>query len=78
MTEAQSSPGFGHETRVRKMLYEQFLPSTVDIVEEVMQKQEDGVPLFPLENIGKFELIYTEDYKFEYDFQHKPQQRGPC
>lgn len=78
MTEAQSSPGFGHETKVRLALYEQFLPSTVDVVSEVMTKQMEGDPLMPMDNIGKFELIYTDDYKFTYDFEHKPQQRGAC
>ena len=78
MTEAQSSPGYGHETKVRLSLYEQFLPSAIDIVTEVREKQAAGLPLFPMENTGNYELIYTDDFQFTYDFQHKVQQRGPC
>lgn len=78
MTEAQSSPGYGHETRVRLSLYEQFLPSMIDIVSQVIDKQEAGLPLFPMENTGRYELIFSDDYQFTYDFEHKEQQRGAC
>lgn len=78
MTEAQSSPGYGHETRVRLSLYEKFLPSAIDIVSQVTDKQMAGLPLFPMENTGNYELLYTDDYQYTYEFQHKDQQRGPC
>ena len=78
MTEAQSSPGYGHETKVRLSLYKTFLPAAIDIVAEVTEKQMAGLPLFPMKNTGSYELIYTDVYQFTYDFQHKEQQRGPC
>lgn len=78
MTEAQTSPGFGHETSVRKALYERFIPSAIDIVSEIMDKQEAGLPLFPMENSGEYELIYTDDWMYTYDFKHKEFPRGPC
>lgn len=78
MTEAQSSPGYGHETKVRRSLYEQFIPSAIEIVTQVMEKQSAGLPAFPIENTGDYQLIYTDDYQFTHDFQHKKQQRGPC
>ena len=77
MTEAQSSPGLGHETPTRKVLYSKLLPSTVDIVAEVTEKQADGLPIFPMENTGEFQLIYTPDFHYNYDFAYK-EQRGPC
>lgn len=75
---AQTSPGFGHETRVRSAVYEQLLPSMIDIVSQIIDKQQSGLPIFPMTNTGNYELVYTDDYQFAYDFQHKPQQRGPC
>ena len=78
MTEAQSSPGYGHETKTRLSLYEQFIPSAIDIITEVTDKQTAGLPLFPMENTGNYQLIFTDDYQFTYDFEHKEQQRGPC
>lgn len=78
MTECQSSPGLGHETSARKALYAKLLPSTVDIITHVMDKQGAGQPIFPMEDVvGDFELIYTDDFQFRYEFLHK-EQRGPC
>lgn len=77
MTECQSSPGLGHATKTRKALYAKLLPYTADIVAQVMEKQASGLPLFPMENTGIFELIYTDDFHYKYDFVHK-EQRGPC
>ena len=77
MTECQSSPGLGHATKTRKKLYSQLLPYTADIVAQVMDKQAAGKPLFPMENTGNFQLIYTDDFHYKYDFVHK-EQRGPC
>lgn len=78
MTEAQSSPGFGHETKVRRSLYDRFIPSAIDIVAEVMEKQEAGIPLLPINRVGEYQLIYTDEWMYRYDFNHKPYQRGPC
>ena len=77
MTEAQSSPGLGHDTPTRRALYSKLLPATAGILEEVATKQGQGLPLFPMENTGGFQLIYTDDFHFKYNFPYK-EQRGPC
>lgn len=77
MTECQSSPGLGHATSTRQALYAALLPSAADIVAEVMDKQAAGLPLFPMQHTGQYQLIYTDDFHYKYDFVHK-EQRGPC
>ena len=79
MTEAQSSPGLGHETSMKRIMNDKLLGSTVDIVTEVNQKQMSGLPLLPLKKSGEFEIIYTDspNYQFQYEFPRK-QQRGAC
>lgn len=77
MTEAQSSPGLGHETAMKRKMNDKLLPSTVDIVGEVNEKQMAGKPISPIQNAGDFRLIYTDDYHYRYDFKRE-QQRGPC
>jgi Tubulin-tyrosine ligase family len=77
ITEAQSSPGLGHETMTRKALYNRLLPSVVDIIDDVLDKQMSGKPLLPLNNTGDFELIYTDDFQYRYDFPRRL-KRGPC
>eukprot|EP00980_Cylindrotheca_fusiformis_P001653 scaffold374_cov124-Cylindrotheca_fusiformis.AAC.12 len=77
MTEAQSSPGLGHETPMRRKMHDNLLPSTVDLIVEVSGKQMAAKPILPLKNGGDFRLIYTDKFQFEYDFEREP-QRGPC
>ena len=71
MTEAQSSPGLGHETAMKREMNDRLLPSTVDIITEVNKKQRAGKALFPIEKTGDFELIYTDSYHFVYNFPMK-------
>jgi Tubulin-tyrosine ligase family len=39
LTEAQSSPGLGHATPTRREMYDRLLPSVVDILDDVMEKE---------------------------------------
>ena len=66
MTEAQSSPGLGHETPSKRIMFDRLLMSTVDVLEEVTAKQVAGEPVLPLKNPGTFDLIYTDDFHFRY------------
>lgn len=77
MTEAQSSPGLGHETAMKREMNDNLLPSTVDVLVEVNEKQMAKKPIVPIENGGGFRLIYTDQYHYEYTFDRE-QQRGPC
>lgn len=77
MTEAQSSPGLGHETPMKREMNDRLLPSTVDVIADVTDKQMEGKPLLPIDNPGGFRLIYTDNYHYQYEFQRES-QRGPC
>jgi hypothetical protein len=77
MTEAQSSPGLGHETAMKRKMNDKLLPSTVDVLVEMNEKQMAKKPILPIENGGDFRLIYTDEYHYRYDFEREP-QRGPC
>lgn len=76
-TEGQDSPGLLHETTMKRKLNDRLLTATVDIIEEVIDKQYSGLPLFPLKNTGDFELIYTDDFQYAYQFERMP-LLGPC
>jgi hypothetical protein len=77
MTEAQSSPGLGHETAMKRKMNDKLLPSTVDVLVEMNEKEMAKKPILPIENGGDFRLIYTDEYHYRYDFEREP-QRGPC
>ena len=76
-TEGQDSPGLLHETAMKRKLNDRLLPATVDILGHVIDKQSTCQPLFPFGNTGDFELIYTDDFQYRYDFERKP-LLGPC
>ena len=75
--EGQDSPGLLHETSMKRQLNDRLLPATVDIIGEVIDKQSKGLPLFPMKRTGDFELIYTDDYQYRYNFERSP-LLGPC
>ena len=76
-TEGQDSPGLLHETSMKRQLNDRLLPATVEIIGQVLDKQSTGQPLFPMFGMGDFELIYTADYQYHYDFERSPLV-GPC
>ena len=76
-TEGQDSPGLLHETSMKRKLNDRLLPATVEIIEQVLDKQCAGQPLFPMHKTGDFELIYTDDFQYRYEFERKP-LLGPC
>jgi len=44
----------------------------IQIVEEIADKQESGQAVFPIRtDIGKYELVYTDDWHFTYDFERR-------
>jgi hypothetical protein len=77
MTEAQSSPGLGHETDMKREMNDRLLPSTIDLVTEVLDNQNKGKPILPIDNPGDFQLIYTDDFHYRFDF-NRESQHGPC
>lgn len=62
---------------MKRKLNNRLLPATVDIIGDVIDKQSTGQPLFPMHNTGDYELIYTDDYQYRYDFE-RPPLLGPC
>ena len=52
------------------------MPYVFKIVEEVQRKQSQGQPILPLEETGKWELIYTDEERFQYDFPRTKTKAG--
>jgi len=72
--ELNSCPGLGDDgTHATHTIREEILPPLVKMVDEITDKQQSGQAVFPLRSdIGKYELIYTDDNWFSYDgFQRK-------
>jgi hypothetical protein len=72
ITEAQSSPRLSDSTTVKQKLNRELVPSTISIIEQVMAKQEAGEPLLPMQDLGGFQLVYTDDFHSKYDNPMRP------
>ena len=79
MTEAQSSPGLADTLPTKRELNDRLLGHKIDILEDVRHKQANHEALLPMAQnvLGGYELIYTDDFKYRYKFERKP-QRGSC
>lgn len=68
---------FGSETggfNTTKEVIDEALP----ILMEVQDKQEVGLPVYPLDTMGDWECVYfTEEYKFRYQMPH-PRANNKC
>jgi hypothetical protein len=81
MTEAQSSPAmYDDNLPVRRASNDRILPSQVDILEDITRKQASGQPLLPMDEsvMGQFEIVFTDDFRFQYSEPRSSFQTSPC
>jgi hypothetical protein len=69
LTEAQDGPGLLHESPWRRQFHDELIPSALEIVEEVTDKQRAGEQVSPIKNHGQYRLICDETFQFKYNFQ---------
>jgi hypothetical protein len=50
----------------------------VDVLEEIGQKQEAGVPVMPLEKSGNWEVIYADGLVYQYDGYERSKNKASC
>ena len=68
MTEVQQGPGLKHENSWKEKFNNELIPSTIDIIEEVNEKQASGKRVSPIENVGNYRLVYDDNFQFRYSF----------
>jgi len=77
LIEVQNSPGLLRENNPwRRQFNDELIPSALEIVEEVTDKQRAGEQVSPIKNHGQYRLICDETFQFEYTFQRK--SAGSC
>jgi hypothetical protein len=68
LTEVQEGPGLLHESPWKENFNDELLPSVIEIVEEVTEKQTAGEPVSTIENQGDFRLVYNDEFQYRYSF----------
>ena len=76
LTEAQDSPGLLHESPWKAKFHDELIPSALEIVEEVTDKQREGKKVSPIENHGQYRLVCDETFQLKYNFHRK--SAGTC
>jgi len=76
LIEVQEGPGLLHEFPWKRQFHDELIPSALEIVEEVTDKQRAGEQVSPIKNHGQYRLICDETFQFKYKFQRK--SAGSC
>ena len=78
--EAQAGPGMEEEWDFRVDMHADLLRSMIDIVEEIQLKQEadPNANLFPLKNLGGWEVVYAGDWQYKYEGYKRPTEKAKC
>jgi hypothetical protein len=47
-------------------------------LEEIWDKQQKGLPILPLLNTGQWQVIYANEWKFEYNVYERSENKTSC
>ena len=78
--ESQAGPGMEEEWDFRVEMHRDLLRSWIDIVDEIITKQEADPHgnLLPLESVGGWSLVYAGDWQYEYKDYKAPKEKKGC
>lgn len=65
MIEAQDDTGIDEDHNFRLEMHHQIFYGMGLVLAEIWDKQAKGLPILPLENTGKWEVIYADEWRFK-------------
>jgi hypothetical protein len=68
LIEINTNPHLTRESAIELAVFDVILPDMVEMITEVYEKQMENETVLPLKNTRSWELIYTDDYHFTYDY----------
>jgi hypothetical protein len=68
LIEINTNPHLTRESAIELAVFDVTLPEMVEMITEVYEKQMNKETVLPLKKERAWELIYTDDYQFSYDF----------
>ena len=78
LIEPQKGCGLDEDYNFRIEMHDQMFTGIVDVTEEIWQKQEEGKPILPLENLGKWEVVYADGWHYTYEGYERSKNRKGC
>lgn len=76
--EPQNGCGLDEDYYFRLQMHASLFNGMVDVLEEIWKKQEAGVALLPLENLGNWEIIYADGTVFHYEGYERRKDKAGC
>jgi hypothetical protein len=68
LIEINTNPHLTRESAIELAVFDITLPEMVEMITEVYDKQMNNETVLPLKSERAWELIYTDDFQFTYDF----------
>lgn len=76
--EPQMGCGLDEDYNFRIEMHDQMFRTMVDVLDEVLVKQEAGENLLPLKNPGKWEVVYADGWIFNFDGYKRSKNKKDC
>jgi len=78
MIEAQDDTGMDEDHYFRLEMHHQIFYGMGLVLAEIWEKQAKGLPILPLKNTGKWEVIYADGWRFKYDEYERSPDKKSC
>eukprot|EP00545_Synedropsis_sp_CCMP1620_P002817 CAMPEP_0119015538 /NCGR_PEP_ID=MMETSP1176-20130426/11201_1 /TAXON_ID=265551 /ORGANISM="Synedropsis recta cf, Strain CCMP1620" /LENGTH=481 /DNA_ID=CAMNT_0006968843 /DNA_START=43 /DNA_END=1485 /DNA_ORIENTATION=+ len=76
--EPQMGCGLDEDYNFRIQMHDQMFRTMVDVLDEVLVKQEQGENLLPLKNPGFWQVVYADGWVYKYDGYERSKQKRDC
>jgi len=78
MIEAQDDTGLDEDHYFRLEMHHEIFYGMVLVLSEIWDKQAKGLPILPLENTGKWEVVYADGWRFAYEGYERSESKKSC
>mmetsp|Transcript_462 Transcript_462/g.681 ORF Transcript_462/g.681 Transcript_462/m.681 type:complete len:503 (-) Transcript_462:38-1546(-) len=78
MIEAQDDTGMDEDHYFRLEMHHQIFYGMGLVLAEIWDKQAKGLPILPLKNAGKWEVVYADGWRYKYDEYERSKNKKSC
>jgi hypothetical protein len=76
--EPQNGCGLDEDYYFRLEMHGSLFNGMTDIMEEIWHKQERGLPIMPLQNLGNWQILYGDGLIYRYDGYRRSENKASC
>ena len=76
--EPQNGCGLDEDYYFRLEMHGSLFNGMTDIMEEIWHKQEKGLSVMPLQNVGNWQILYGDGLIYRYKDYHRSTNKASC